>query len=93
MGKWHTQLDTINESQEVSPFPASDHEANITRRALRHRKHNWDCVAAVERLPALHYSVDWLYRFLIFEPLLTFTTAGDWDCVAAVERLPPCLSL
>ena len=30
----------------------------------------------------------WLYRFLIFAPLLTFTTAGDWDCVAAVERLP-----
>ena len=22
---------------------------------------NWDCVAAVERLPALHYSVDFIF--------------------------------
>ena len=26
-------LDTTNESQEVSPFPAGDHEAHINRRA------------------------------------------------------------
>ena len=25
-----------------------------------HRLH-WDCVAAVERLPALHYSVDFIF--------------------------------
>ena len=24
---------------------------------------DWDCVAAVERLPALHYSVDFIFLF------------------------------
>ena len=31
----NSQLDTINESQEVSPFPAGDHKAHINRRARR----------------------------------------------------------
>ena len=34
----NSQLDTTNESQEVSPFPAGDHKAHINRRAQRHRK-------------------------------------------------------
>ena len=33
------QLDTTNESQEVSPFQAGDHEAHINRHAQRHSKH------------------------------------------------------
>ena len=33
------KLDTTNESQEVSPFPAGDHKAQINRRAQRHSKH------------------------------------------------------
>ena len=33
------QLDTTNESQEVSPFPAGDHKAHINRLAQRHSKH------------------------------------------------------
>ena len=33
------QLDTTNESQEVSPFPAGDHKAHINRRAQRQSKH------------------------------------------------------
>ena len=44
--KYHTkgkvtnsQLDTTNESQEVSLFPAGDHKAHINRRAQRHCKH------------------------------------------------------
>ena len=36
----NSQLDTTNESQEVSPFPAGDHKANINRRTQRHSKHN-----------------------------------------------------
>ena len=32
------QLDTSNESQEVSPFPAGDHNAHMNRRAQRDRK-------------------------------------------------------
>ena len=34
-----SQLDTTNESQEVSPFSAGDRTAHINRRAQRHRKH------------------------------------------------------
>ena len=33
------QLDTTNESLEVSPFPAGDHKAHINRRSQRHNKH------------------------------------------------------
>ena len=32
-------VDTTNESQEVSPFPAGDHKAQINRRAQIHSKH------------------------------------------------------
>ena len=35
----NSHLDTTNESQEVSPFPAGDHKAHINRRAQRHSKH------------------------------------------------------
>ena len=35
----NSQLDTTNEGQEVSPFPAGDHRATINRRAQRHSKH------------------------------------------------------
>ena len=35
----NSQLDTTNESQEVSPFPACNHKAHINRRTQRHSKH------------------------------------------------------
>ena len=35
----NSQLDTTNESQEVSPFPAGDHKAHIYRHSQRHSKH------------------------------------------------------
>ena len=35
----NSQLDTTNESQEVSPFQAGDHKAHINRRPQRHSKH------------------------------------------------------
>ena len=35
----NSQLDTTNESQEVSPFPKDDHKAHINRRPQRHSKH------------------------------------------------------
>ena len=35
----NSQLDTTNESQEVSPFPAGDHKAHINRCVQRHSKH------------------------------------------------------
>ena len=33
------QLDTTNESQEASPFPAGDHKAHINRRSPMQSKH------------------------------------------------------
>ena len=33
-----SQLDTTNESQEVSPFPVGDHKASTNRRASKHKK-------------------------------------------------------
>ena len=35
----NSQLDTTNESQEVSPFPAGDHKTHINRRTQRYIKH------------------------------------------------------
>ena len=35
----NSQLDTTNESQEVSPFPAGDYKAHINRRTQRYSKH------------------------------------------------------
>ena len=35
----NSQIDTTNESREVSPFPAGGHKAHINRRAQRHSKH------------------------------------------------------
>ena len=35
----NSHLDTTNQSQEVSPFPAGDHKAQIKRWAQRHNKH------------------------------------------------------
>ena len=35
----NSQLDTTNESQEVSPFPSGDHKAHISRHTQRHSKH------------------------------------------------------
>ena len=34
----NSQLDIINESQEVSPLPAGDHKAHINRRSQMHSK-------------------------------------------------------
>ena len=34
----NSQKDTANEIQEVSPFPAGDHNAHINRRTQRHSK-------------------------------------------------------
>ena len=35
----NSQLDTSNESQKGSPFPAGDHKAHINRCIQRHSKH------------------------------------------------------
>ena len=35
----NSQLDSTNESQEVSPFPAGDHKTQINIHTQRHNKH------------------------------------------------------
>ena len=35
----NSQLDTTDERQEVSPFPAGDHKAHINRHVQKHSKH------------------------------------------------------
>ena len=37
----NSQLDTTNESQEVSPFPAGDHKAHIKTEKLKPTYLNW----------------------------------------------------
>ena len=51
----NSQLDTTNESQEVSPFPASDHKAQINRRAHRHNKHRRQKKNIKRRSPSILY--------------------------------------
>ena len=35
----NSQLDTTNEGQEVSPFPAGDHKAHLNRHVQKYSKH------------------------------------------------------
>ena len=54
----NSQLYTTNESQEVSPFPACDHNAQINRGAQRHNKHKTEKTEKIhERSTALEGSV------------------------------------
>ena len=45
----NSQLYTTNESQEVSPFPADDHKAQINRRAQRHSKHKTEKILKIHK--------------------------------------------
>ena len=56
----NSQLDTRNESQEVSPFPAGDHKAQINRRAQRLNKHKTEKHMIHKRSTALERSVKYL---------------------------------
>ena len=40
-----SQLDIINERQDVIPFPAGDHKASINRRARQHNKNKTEKMA------------------------------------------------
>ena len=54
----NSQLDTTNESQEVSPFLAGDHNAHKNRRAQRHSKHKTEKTYKIhKRRTALERSV------------------------------------
>ena len=52
------QLDIINESQAISPFPASDHKASIKRRTRKHNKNKTEITSIIhKRSTALEGSV------------------------------------
>ena len=54
----NSQLDTTNENQEVSPFPAGDHKAHINRRSQRHSKHKTEKTLNIhKRSTALERSI------------------------------------
>ena len=53
-----SQLDTTNDSQEVSPFPAGDHKSHINRRVQRQSKHKTEKTLEIhKRSTALERSV------------------------------------
>ena len=53
-----SQLGIINESQEVSHFPAGYHKASINRRARKHNKHKTEITLMIhKRSAALERSV------------------------------------
>ena len=53
-----SQIDTTNESQEVSPFPAGDQKAHIYIRAQRHSKHKTEKTSKIhKRSTAMERSV------------------------------------
>ena len=57
----NSQLYTTNESQEVSPFPAGDHKAQINRRTQRHNKHKTEKKLKIhKRSNALEQSVKYI---------------------------------
>ena len=47
----NSQLDTTNESQEVSPYPAGDNKAHINIRAQRHSKHKTEKNRSSKEVP------------------------------------------
>ena len=55
----NSQLDTSNESQEVSPFPAGDHKAHINRRIQMHSKHKTEKKHKKYRLGTVSKIFDW----------------------------------
>ena len=44
-----SQLDITNESQDVSPFPAGDHNASINRRARKHNKNQTEITSMIHK--------------------------------------------
>ena len=60
----NSQLDTTNESQEVSPFPAGDHKAHINRRAQSKHKTEKNTKKIHKRSTALERSVKYFTGWL-----------------------------
>ena len=70
--------DTTNESQEVSPFPAGDHKAQINRRAQRHNKHNIENTHKISTKALLHFTGKMISENIAGSILATQTQRQKW---------------
>ena len=70
----NSQLDTTNESQEVSSFPAGDHKAHINRRAQRHSKHETEKNI---KDPQKKYSLGTVSKIFYWRALTGFTAPAS----------------
>ena len=78
----NSQLYTTNESQEVSPFSAGDHKAQINRCKRRHNKHKTEKHKKIHKSstalePSVKYFNGGLKRFHRFN--LTLSSDVDQD--------------
>ena len=69
----NSQFDTTNESQEVSPFPAGDHNAHINRRAPMHSKHRTEKNI---KDPQKKYRLGTVRKIFYWRALTGFTVPG-----------------
>ena len=67
----NSQLYTTNEGQQVSPFRAGDHKAQINRRAQRHNKHKAENIKYPQKKHRLGTSVKYFTGWL--KPVSCFT--------------------
>ena len=80
----NSQLDTTNESQEFSPFPAGDRKAHINRHAQRHSKRKTEKHKKIlKRSTALERSVKYFTGWL--KPVLRRAKAGPRSTVGNVS--------
>ena len=85
----NSQLDTTNESREVSPFPACDHKAHINRHAQRHskRKTEKNTYKIHKRSTALERSVEY-FTGPFFIDCIPFWKAQN-HCPLSVKSMTP----
>ena len=70
------QLDTTNESQEVSPFAAGDHKAHINRRTQRHSKQKTEKTLKIHKR-SLKKALGRFHEQDIYPLLITGSTHED----------------
>ena len=66
-------LDTTNESQKVSYFPAGDHEAHINRRAQRHSKHKTEKKRSIKEVRPQAYRTAYFIKGNLIKSLMSTT--------------------
>ena len=85
----NSQLFTINEIQEVSPFPAGDHKAQINRRTQRHYKHKTEKhKRSTKEVPPWNVQYNILLEGLnqFHGANLTLNSDGDYDTFGKVTK-------